>query len=113
MRKTTVDNPSYPHTVKIVRKGLPEDEFGDAVTEKVLYEGKGRSYTDTTTTGAGKVDENQRKVSIPMRFDEWEQAVLDGDTIEVKKGKVEETGLVKDFEPDNDRTVIYWELKRN
>lgn len=113
MRKSAINNPRYPHTIKIVRKGLPEDEFDETVTEEVLYEGKGRGYTDTTTTGEGKVDENKRKVSIPVRFDEWDKAVLDGDTIEVTKGNVKETGLVKDFEPDNNRTVVYWELKRS
>ena len=113
MRKTIINNPRYPHTIRIVRKGMPEDEFGDSVTETVLYEGIGRGYTDTTTTGEGKVDENKRKVSIPVRFDRGEQAVLDGDTIEVTKGRVKETGLVKDFEPDNDRTIVYWELKRS
>lgn len=80
----------------------------------VIYDGVGRSYTNTTTTGSGKVEDNKREISIPVRFDEWEAGAypLDGDEVEVRMGSVIETGTVKDFEPDNNRSVVYWELLR-
>lgn len=78
----------------------------------VLYEGAGRVFTDTTTTGSTKMDYNRRKCSIPVRFDEWTHEILDGDRIAVKVGDVIYDGEVKDAEPDNDRTLIYWERPR-
>lgn len=103
-------NPRYPHRVNITRTeaASPFDE----ATSRVLYCGCGRAYTDTTTTGDNNVDMNRRKCSIPVRFDRWPEPVLDGDTITVVKGTLTEVGRVRDFEPDNDRTVIYWELVR-
>mgnify|MGYP001018113077 FL=1 len=62
----------------------------------------------------GKVDINKRKASIPVRYDEWEadRQPLDGDTIQVTVGANSEIGRVRDSEPDNDRTIVYWELVR-
>lgn len=136
MRKEVVNNPRYPHVIKIVRMTDvqvsvvneseldSEDPFATnttstphAKTEKkevVLYEGKGRSFTDTTTNGMGKVDINKRKASIPVRYDKWEagKLPLDGDTIYTTVGNNIEEGRVRDCEPDNDRTIVYWELVR-
>ena len=95
MRKDRIDNPRYPHHIRIVRVNPsagegddPNDPFADPVepgqeTEVVVYDGIGRSFTDTTTTGNDDVDTNKRKASIPVRFDKWEVGVrpLDGDTI--------------------------------
>lgn len=82
--------------------------------EDVLYDGIGRVYTDTTTTGDSRVDENKRKASIPVRFDEWGECdfPLDGDIIRCKIGNHTEEGMVKDCEGDNNRTVVYWQLRR-
>lgn len=136
MRKSAVDNPRYPHEVKVIRKYKASEDNNPmrrAETETadlIIYKGDGRGFTDTTTTGDSEVDSNKRKASIPVRFDKWtddtatgrKESVpdgepcypLDGDTIEIVKGTViTETGEVKDFEPDNDRTLIYWELTRN
>lgn len=136
MRKEVISNPRYPHTIKIVRileKVVPvknaseiedEDPFAtnsssnpQTKTEKekiTLYEGKGRSFTDTTTNGMGNVDINKRKASIPVRYDKWEacRQPLDGDTIYAIVGNNTEEGRVRDSEPDNDRTIVYWELVR-
>lgn len=136
MRKEVISNPRYPHTIKIVRileKVVPvknaseiedEDPFAtnsssnpQTKTEKekiTLYEGKGRSFTDTTTNGMGNVDINKRKASIPVRYDKWEvcRQPLDGDTIYATVGNNTEEGRVRDSEPDNDRTIVYWELVR-
>ena len=123
MRKPRIENPRYPHRIRIVRtvpgSGGDGNPFADADaavedTEEVLYEGEGRSFTDTTTEGGKNVDENKRKASIPVRYDEWGagRCPLDGDTIEATVGSNVERGVVKDCEPDNNRTVVYWDLRR-
>ncbi len=113
MRRTKVDNPRYPHTIKIVRRELP-DRYSENIEERTIYEGIGRSYTDTTTTGNAKVDLNKRKASIPVRFDEWSGDIpTSGDILIAVKGNITEEWEVKDFEPDNDRSVIYGEYNRN
>lgn len=113
MRKQSVVNERYPHRVTITRLKVgdnPFDEEGDE--EVVLYDGVGRSYTDTTVTGDGKVDTNRRKVVIPIRFDMWSEPIVDGDKIKSTIGNFTEEGVVSDFEADNQRTVIYWEYGR-
>ena len=110
--------------IKIVRlivgKADPSDPFADNDApvghdeEIVIYEGEGRSYTDTTTEGDKYVDQNKRKASIPVRYDEWDadRCPLDGDTIYSTVGNNTEVGMVKDCEPDNNRTVVYWDFTR-
>lgn len=113
MRKQSIVNERYPHRVTITRLKVsdnPFDEDGDE--EIVLYDGAGRSYTDTTVTGDGKVDTNRRKAVIPIRFDMWAKPVLDGDVIRSEIGSIVEEGVVSDMEADNQRTVIYWEYGR-
>lgn len=124
MRKANIRNPRYPHTIKIVRvlvgKADENDPFADddakvgEDTEIVIYEGEGRSYTDTTTEGGKNVDENKRKASIPVRYDEWDagRCPLDGDMIYATVGNNVEVGMVKDCESDNNRTVVYWDFTR-
>lgn len=133
MRKETVNNQRYPHTIRIVRVSAvqkpaghggvdDEDPFASdsgpadktEKVETVLYEGKGRSFTDTTTNGTEKVDINKRKASIPVRYDEWGagRKPLDGDTIYATVGNNAEIGRVRDCEPDNDRSIVYWEFVR-
>lgn len=123
MRKQKIDNPRYPHTIRIVRKVIEGDWMDEQVErEVVVYEGPGRSYTDTTTTGDAKVDSNKRKASIPVRFDEWggsqtesESTLIpmSGDILYVTKGNIQEQWEVRDFEPDNNRSVVYGEMNRN
>ena len=121
MRKVKVDNPRYPHDIRIIRRIAPDRYSEGEFQEIVIYEGKGRSYTDTTTTGDAKVDTNKRKASIPVRYDKWPQdgpdgtklIPMSGDLLYVTKGNIKEQWEVKDFEPDNDRSVVYGELNRN
>lgn len=125
MRKVKIENPRYPHQIRIIRKIVPDwlsdDSSSEGDESLVIYEGQGRSYTDTTTTGDAKVDTNKRKCSIPVRFDEWPAADLDGtlkipmsgDLVYVTKGSITEEWIVKDFEPDNNRSVVYGEYNRN
>lgn len=109
--KTIVNN-RFPHLVVITRLKVGSNPFESTDRRIILYKGEGRSYTDTTTTGDKLMDRNRRKASIPVRFDEWKIPLLDGDIIAVKMGNIIERGVIKDFEPDNDRTVIYWEYGR-
>ena len=152
MKKNIIDNPRYPHHIKIVRRvekdwldddtvlaetvpngtgtAAEETETGEEDNDNfiIIYEGEGRSYTDTTTTGDARVDSNKRKASIPVRFDEWPKAETDadatgkaasilvpmsGDLLYVTKGNICEEWEVKDFEPDNNRSVVYGEMNRN
>jgi lipocalin len=114
MRKAKVENPRYPHYIKIVRRMLPDRYSEQEYDEQIVYEGKGRSYTDTTTTGDAKVQSNKRKASIPVRFDEWKKVIpMSGDILYVIKGSIAEEWEVKDFEPDNNRSVVYGEFNRN
>lgn len=115
MEKLEIINERYPHDIRIVRVPENDDPFSSGKDEEiVLYEGRGRSYTDTTTEGDKNVDENKRKVSIPVRYDEWDadRKPLDGDTIYATVGNNTEVGMVKDCEPDNNRTVVYWNFRR-
>lgn len=116
MEQCYIDNPRYPHHIRITRHTYDDNPFAEntsaAVT--VLYDGCGRSFTDTTTDGGSNVEENKRKASIPVRYDEWGEGLLPmtGDKIEVFIGKNRETGIVKDCEPDNGRTLVYWIYRR-
>lgn len=133
MLEEEIFNPRYPHTIRIVRKNTslsginadPDDPLAEPVKksacgcddmqeEEVLYEGIGRSFTDTTTNGNVEVDTNKRKASIPVRYDEWGvgEKPLDGDTIYATVGNNTEIGRVRDCEPDNNRTLVYWDFVR-
>lgn len=112
MKKHRIINERYPHHIKIVRTLAYDSPFEECDEERVLYFGPGRGYTDTTTTGDKKMDSMRRKCSIPVRFDKWQMPILDGDAITVVYGNYSEDGVVKDFECDNDRTIIYWEYGR-
>lgn len=135
MRQETIDNPRFPHHIRIVRKiagdwlddtNATDTAGADGLREVVVYEGSGRSYTDTTTVGDAKVDTNKRKCSIPVRFDEWPWNTdgdasdmtdvlvpMSGDLVYAMKGNVSEEWEVRDFEPDNNRSVVYGEHNRN
>lgn len=123
MEKAEIENLRYPHMVRISRltagRGDVENPFADAVAPlqdvvAVLYDGMGRSYTETTTQGNQTVDENKRKASIPVRYDAWPAGLkpTDGDTITATIGNNTEEGVVYDCESDNNRTVVYWYLRR-
>lgn len=117
MEKTEIVNCRYPHVIRITR--LTRDSGDNPFVEtketvEELYNGVGRSFTDTTTEGNKNVDENKRKASIPVRYDKWDadKQPLDGDLIEVAIGNNREVGIVKDSEPDNNRTIVYWNFRR-
>lgn len=113
MRKVTISNPRFPHTVKVVRITYPDRWSDEEPTETVLYSGEGRCYTNGSVEGK-KVDISHRYISIPVRFDEWKGAKpSSGDTVEVEMGSIKETMTIKDFEPDNNRTVLYCERNGN
>lgn len=115
-------NERYPHCI-LIRRVVPgrvdaENPFSDSASledvEAVVYDGEGRSFTDTTTEGNNYIDENKRKASIPVRYDEWDAGSkpTDGDLIRVTIGNNVEDGVVYDCESDNNRTLVYWNLRR-
>lgn len=115
-------NERYPHSILIMRvvpgRVDAENPFSDSASledvEAVVYDGEGRSFTDTTTEGNNYIDENKRKASIPVRYDEWDAGSkpTDGDLIRVTIGNNVEDGVVYDCESDNNRTLVYWNLRR-
>ena len=115
-------NERYPHGI-LIRRVVPgrvdaENPFSDSASledvESVVYDGEGRSFTDTTTEGNNYIDENKRKASIPVRYDDWDAGSkpTDGDLIRVTIGNNVEDGVVYDCESDNNRTLVYWNLRR-
>ena len=115
VRMARVINKRFPHTIKVVRKVFSDNPFDDTEQEITIYEGEGRSYTNTTTDGDGKVVTNMRKASIPPIYNDWRAGleILNGDLIEVTIGNITERGVVRDFEPCNFGTEIYWDYIRN
>ena len=110
-RRVRVNNPRYPHTVKVVRITYPDRWSDEEPTETVLYSGEGRCYTNGSVEGK-KVDISHRYISIPVRFDQWRGVKpMAGDTVSVEMGAITETMEIEDFEPDNNRSVLY--CKRN
>lgn len=112
MRKQSINNPRFPHFVRIL-KLVSAGRYSEEMTEIVVYDGKGRCSTSGAVEGQ-KVDISHRTISIPVRFDEWKGTIpSDGDTVKVRIGNITETMTLKDFEPDNNRTVLYCERNGN
>lgn len=109
MQKNRIVNKQFPHVIEITRNVDSGDPFNTTDTEKVIYNGIGRSFTSTTTDGNGKVITNSRQASIPVKFDEWNEPVLNKDIIKVTMGNITETGVVLDMSANNGTTTIYWE----
>ena len=86
---------------------VDEDDTTQTV-EKVLYEGKCRSYDHDTTSDKGEVITALRDLALPMKQDEWtaDNAPKKGDFVEVNKGAFKEWGTVIDFRPNNLGTDI-------
>ena len=112
MRKQRIINQRFPHHVKVVRLTYPgRYSTGTEPAETVIYSGEGRCYSSGSVEGR-QVDISHRYISIPVGFSEWgEEKPYNGDTVEVTIGNITETMEVKDFEPDNNRTLLY--CKRN
>lgn len=117
MRKQTINNPRYPHHVKVMRRTYPDQEWmsgeSSEPTNTVLYSGNGRCFTNGTVNEK-QVDISHRYISIPVNVNEWGTLhPASGDIVEVMMGEVIETMEVKDFEPDNNRTLLYCERNGN
>lgn len=112
MKSQNVVNPQFPHRVTITRVSESDSPFDDTESTSVIYDGEGRSYTNTTTFGDGVVAENKRKTSIPVLYKEWRDSILFGDRIRIVKNRLVEEGIVRDFEPCNFGSMIYWEIIR-
>lgn len=114
----SVTNKRFPHHIKVYGlqvNGGDDDPFTKANQRKIVYKGVGRSFTDTTTTGDGKVIVNRRKASIPKVYSDFSDTnvILPDYMIEVTIGGYTEIGFVKDVEAGTMGTNIIWELSRN
>lgn len=115
MKKYSVENPRFPHKIKIYRITV-DDVFEDNERIDVLYEGDARNFFNTTTDGDSKMVTNLRKSAIPVPNDFVNEAILAGDIVEAWKGKdneIHEYGRVTDFKPANFGTEIFWKYGRN
>ena len=109
-------NPRFPHTCVISRKAVPDDPMEDEGEALVIYEGVCRSYDFHTTSTAGDVMTSTRKLSLPVRQQEWNKdhpIPLEGDIVVVNKGSHSEYGVVLDKMPGNLGTHILWKYIRN
>lgn len=113
-----MNNPRFPHTCKITRAvndDPMEDEFNEAVLNKMVYEGECRAFNRDTVSDNGDVVTSYRKLALPLKQDEWteENVVREGDRIEVQKFGFVERGVVVDIYPSNLGTHLIWKYARN
>ena len=109
-------NPRFPHNCVITRKAVPDNPMEDEGEETVIYEGICRSYDFHTTSTAGEVLTSTRKLSLPVRQQEWNEEhpiPLEGDLLVVNKGSHTEYGIVLDKMPGNLGTHLLWKYIRN
>lgn len=110
-----IDNPRFPHWCRISRPADSDDPMVDTGNDVVVYEGCCRSYDFHTTSVKGDVIATSRKLSLPVRQQEWggsRPIPLEGDSVKVCKGSHCEYGIVKDKMPGNLGTHILWEYVR-
>lgn len=110
-----IDNPRFPHWCRITRPTDNDDPMLDESEECVVYEGECRSFDDHTTNHRGEVITSARKLSLPVRQQQWGEKwamPLEGDSVCVCKGSHKEYGIVKDKMPGNLGTHILWEYVR-
>jgi hypothetical protein len=111
-----VENPRYPHTLIIERKGEDAtNPFVDVTENTVIYDDCCRSYTQTRTSVSGDVITNQRIIAVPKNVKDWtaEDLPKTGDLVTVTKGVQIEEGVIVDVRPNNFGTDIAWEYGRN
>lgn len=109
-------NPRFPHTCVIRRSVNPIDPMEDDQEGVVIYEGVCRSFDFHTTSDSGEVLTSTRKLSLPVRQQEWDEEhpiPIEGDTVEVDKGSHREYGIVIDKMPGNLGTHLLWRYVRN
>lgn len=110
-----IDNPRFPHKCRITRPVKNDNPMVDTPDERVIYEGACRSYDDHTTNHRGEVITSARKLSLPVRQQQWGGDLpipVEGDSVCVCKGSHCEYGIVKDKMPGNLGTHILWEYVR-
>lgn len=109
------NNPRFPHTC-VISRPLLGNALEDEQEGVVIYEGECRSFDYHTTDGKGDVITSTRKLSLPVRQNEWDSEhpiPIEGDTIEVDKGSYREYGVVIDKMPGNLGTHLIWRFIRN
>ena len=124
------NNPRFPHTCVITRPAVNSNPLEDEQESVVIYEGQCRSFDFHTTDSRGEVITSTRKLSLPVRQNEWVSIddnsssstvdlsdkwliPLEGDSIIVDKGSHREYGIVVDKMPSNLGTHLIWRFVRN
>lgn len=114
-RRERQPNPRFPHHCIIRRLVDTDDPMADETEKRVIYDGECRSYDFHTTSSAGDVLVSNRKLSIPLRqqdFGEDQPLPVEGDEVEVSKYGTTEYGVVMDKMPGNLGTHILWRYGR-
>ncbi len=110
------DNSRFPHTCTIKRSVRSDDPLADDEESVTIYEGVCRSSDFHTTSNAGDVITSTRKLSLPIRQQEWDEdhpIPLEGDEVSVNKGSHKEYGIILDKMPGNLGTTLLWRFVRN
>ncbi len=127
------DNPRFPHTCVITRRIDDDDPMKDDDTFVTIYSGACRSFDFHTTSETGDVLTSTRKLSLPVKQNEWHEydasndesdessddsdvrlfIPQEGDSVVVNKGSYTEYGTVIDRMPGNLGTHILWKYGRN
>ena len=111
-----LDNPRFPHTCVISRRVDDADPMTDDMSSVVVYEGICRGYDVQTTSDTGDVITSVRKLSLPVRQQEWRSAKpipREGDMLALNRGSHMEYGRVTDIMSGNLGTHILWKYERN
>lgn len=111
----SVNNPRFPHTCIITRKGATDPMSDEDVEGSVIYTGVCRSYEKHVTSVSGEVITSYRGLALPLKQDEWTSDTIpqEGDRIVVNKISFTEYGMVEDRLPGNLGTHLLWKYVRN
>lgn len=112
-----IENPRFPHTCEIRHIEESHNPLEDEGEEITIYNGCCRSCAQLTTNDSGEVITSARRLSIPLKRDDWKRLGLSptaGDTVVVDKDEVAfEWGRIIDFLPNNLGTTILYRYTRN
>lgn len=108
-------NPRFPHHCVIKRRTDDGDPMTDEDNDVVIYNGVCRSFSFHTTSETGEVITSTRKLSLPVKQNEWNSTNIpqEGDLVVVSKNGYEESGTVIDKMPGNLGTHVLWKFVRN
>lgn len=95
----SVENPRFPHTCTITRKGETDPMSDEDAEGTVIYEGPCRGYEKNTTSIKGEVITTNRGLSLPVNRREWMERGMvpcEGDELSIDFGPYQEHGMLID-----------------